>query len=156
MQAIESTTAGATISQSYSLSGIGQQACTGPILLAPGDLLALPVSGPGGRVAAALLLGCGAVPVAARPLPTAPDQGAERSGSKHNSGAASRVNGDSGGGVGRGSSGGELVELRSGDLAELRRLAQFLGFGMFSDPQQAAYLEQVVVVLVDVRAGGGK
>ncbi|GFR53068.1 hypothetical protein Agub_g15767, partial [Astrephomene gubernaculifera] len=40
------------------------------------------------------------------------------------------------------------------ELAELRRLAQLVGFGLFSDPQQALYLEQVSCLISEISRGG--
>ncbi|KAG2487488.1 hypothetical protein HYH03_013907 [Edaphochlamys debaryana] len=39
------------------------------------------------------------------------------------------------------------------ELSELLRLAQFVGFGLFSDPQQAAYLEQLACLLCNMARG---
>lgn len=52
-----------------------------------------------------------------------------------------------------GGGGGGSLELGPADLRELRRLAQFLGFGLFSDPQQAMYLQQVGALTATGEAG---
>ncbi|GLC74877.1 hypothetical protein PLESTF_001567100 [Pleodorina starrii] len=49
--------------------------------------------------------------------------------------------------------GGGSLTLGAADLRELRRLAQFLGYGLFSDPQQGVYLEQVAALLCDIAHG---
>ncbi|GIL60966.1 hypothetical protein Vafri_15768, partial [Volvox africanus] len=51
------------------------------------------------------------------------------------------------------SNGGGCMTLGSSDLRELRRLAQFVGFGLLSDPQQAAYLEQVAALIAEISHG---
>ncbi|KAG2424163.1 hypothetical protein HXX76_014696 [Chlamydomonas incerta] len=97
--------------------GVVVSASTVPCVLAPGEQLALPVLDRTGRLAAALLLGLGDFrPVAA---------GADAA-------AAARAGAAAGG-----------LQLTSTDVAELQRLAQFLGYGMFADPDHTAFLAKV-------------
>ncbi|PNH03215.1 putative LIM domain-containing serine/threonine-protein kinase [Tetrabaena socialis] len=122
---------------------------SGPLSLGPGDLLALPINRHG-RLAGALLLGWAgtAGPVKATHslrsvVAAAGDEEAPRP-SPH--GAAVSAGGI-GGGDGCGAGGSWVVQLRSADIVELRRLAQLVGFSLLPDPVQALYLEQVSTLL---------
>ncbi|KAG2491831.1 hypothetical protein HYH03_009788 [Edaphochlamys debaryana] len=88
-----------------------------PLTLAPSDLLALPVRQGGNTLAAALLLGWEQPSVhvsSASAVPCAK--------------------------CGQSSSG---VQLTAAEVRELRRTAQFLGFGLLSEPQTARYMARV-------------
>ncbi len=100
-------------------SGMEVSASTVPFVLAPGEQLALPVRDRTGRLAAALLLGLADFEPAAAVV-----DGATGS-------AAVAVGG---------------LQLTPQDVLELQRLAQFFGYGMFSDPVHTKYLAKVSAV----------
>ncbi|KAG2493179.1 hypothetical protein HYH03_008600 [Edaphochlamys debaryana] len=111
------------------------------LLLPPGDLLALPISC-GGRLAGALLLGWGQGDVGRGAGPgVGTGSGALGKGCRSSGSAVSRGRGDGG------------VELGAAEVAELRSLAQVLGYGLLGDPQHAAFLEQLACLLSSLSAG---
>ncbi|KAG2432734.1 hypothetical protein HYH02_012868 [Chlamydomonas schloesseri] len=102
-----------------STSGMVMSASTVPFVLAPGEQLALPVRDRTGRLAAALLLGLADLG------PAAADDDAAATG------PVAALPGGCG------------LYLTPHDVAELQRLAQFFGYGMFSDPDHTAFLSKV-------------
>ncbi|KXZ41331.1 hypothetical protein GPECTOR_546g555 [Gonium pectorale] len=119
-----------------------------PLVLRPDELLALPIA-PGGKLAAALLLGWPA------------------GGGGDHFDSSLRSATYPGGGYGRqpvspgGRSAGNAADcsvsgcvvLGPSELSELRRLAQLLGFGLLSDPRQAASLELLATLFAQLGNG---
>ncbi|GIL69211.1 hypothetical protein Vretifemale_169, partial [Volvox reticuliferus] len=140
-----------------------------PLQLQAGDLLAVPIIRQG-RVVAALLLGWGAegpgaggndrvqrpsgagrVPSGTHHVNNHLNNGHHNNQGKRQQQATMSVGG--GAAAAAVSNGSGYMTLGPSDLRELRRLAQLVGFGLLSDPQQAAYLEQVAALIAEIGHG---